>query len=149
MSRKKQQYQKKSFESDLSSNDTSANIYMSMLLSPAWQDLSSKQKELYLCCKAQYYGQSGKRAVDNTDNTKFYLNKALWCGVYKVYSNSNQNSFYKDIGVLIEHGFIKRLESGKITRTKNRYQYSNKWIDWKEQKTLPAISCTKSSKLNK
>lgn len=35
MSRRKQPYQKKAFESTGASNDTSANLYMSMLLSDA------------------------------------------------------------------------------------------------------------------
>lgn len=130
MSRKKQQYQKKSFESNLSNNDTSANIYMSMLLSPAWQDLKPRQQTLYLHCKAQYYGQSGKRAVDTTDNAKFYFNRALWCGIYKLYNKGNQNAFYKDMESLILHGFIKCTQSGRITRTKSIYQYSNKWKVW-------------------
>ena len=31
-----------------------------MVISPAWQKLTSKQKELYIVCKLQYYGQKDK-----------------------------------------------------------------------------------------
>lgn len=130
MSSKKRKYVKKSFESDTTNNDISANIYSSMILSKVWQDLSAKQQTLYLHCKLQYYGQSGRRAVDPNDNTKFYFNRALWCDTYKLYSRGNQNGFYKDMNILIEYGFINKIESGRVTRTKSIYQYSNKWREY-------------------
>ena len=57
MSRRKPPYQKKPFESNGASNDTSANLYMSMLLSDAWRALTAQQQRLYLYCKAQYYAE--------------------------------------------------------------------------------------------
>lgn len=53
-------YQKKDFESTGATSDTSANIYMSMLLAPAWRELTANQQRLYLYCKAQYYGEKRK-----------------------------------------------------------------------------------------
>ena len=41
-------YEKKPYESDCAKSDTSANIYMSMLMSPAWMDLTPKQQQLYV-----------------------------------------------------------------------------------------------------
>ncbi len=140
MAQRKSPYQKKTFESDRSSNDTSANIFMSMLLHPAWIDLTARQKCLYMYCKAQYYGQSGSRSADRTDNTKFYFNRGLWLDVYQIYKTGNESAFYKDINALISHGFIICCENGKTTRTKSIYQYSSKWQQWgsAEFKILPS-----------
>lgn len=57
MSKRKMPYRKKPFESTGVSSDTSANIYMSMIMSVAWRQLSSNQKVLYVYCKAQYYAE--------------------------------------------------------------------------------------------
>jgi hypothetical protein len=124
---KKKTYQKKNYESDCSSSDTSANIYHSMLMSEAWNKLSSKQRVLYLVCKDRLYAQKTKYSPDPNDQTKFYLNRALWLKDYELYPPSNEAGFYKDMGALIEYGFIKCIESGATSRTKNIYQYSDKW----------------------
>ena len=66
MSRRKKKYVPKRWESrgemymDASGSykaDTSANIYESMLTSEAFALLTDRQKMLYVCCKAQYYGK--------------------------------------------------------------------------------------------
>ena len=68
--RKKTKYEKKTFESDCSSSDVSANIYLSMLTSPAFMDLSNGQKVLYLYCKSQYYAE--KKAPNPGNAGKLY-----------------------------------------------------------------------------
>lgn len=128
MSKRKPRYQRKGFESIVSdTSDTSANIYLSMLVHPNFLALNPKQKTLYLYCKAQYYGQSGKKSADATDQTKFYFNRELWQNEYKLYNKGNERAFYKDIQALIDYGFIRKIESGKCTRTKNIYQLSSEW----------------------
>lgn len=66
MSRRRKKYVPKKWESkgevymdDSGSRkaDTSANIYESMLTSKAFAFLTDRQKMLYVCCKAQYYGK--------------------------------------------------------------------------------------------
>lgn len=128
MSKKKIKYQKKSFESTLVSNDTSSNIYESMLLSSAWKDLTSRQKLLYIYCKSQYYSE--KTTYENNPYT-FTMNKYKWCNKYNLYTNSNSASFYKDMEELIKHGFVACIKCGAIARQKNIYIYSDKWIQWK------------------
>ena len=108
------EYVKKEFESTGISSDTSANIYVSMLTSKAWIDLTKNAKVLYLYCKAQYYAEKKK---PNNNSLQFTMNKSKWNSMYKIYTNQNQ--FYKDMGMLIEHGFIKCIENGSNTRTKN------------------------------
>jgi hypothetical protein len=124
---RKQKYIKKKFESTGTSSDVSANIYQSMMESDAFASLSAPQVRLYLFCKLQYYSQKTK---PNDDNTCFYFNQSKWKSQYKLYSNNN--SFYKDMRALIEKGFIKKIESGKNTRTRSIYQFSNEWQNYKQ-----------------
>ena len=144
--RKKKEYVPRSFESTTlfvpkqkngKKKDVSSNIYYSMLISNAWKKLTPKQKELYLYCKLQLWGQSPSakelRTEKETDegncdiSIRFHFNKSLWCDKYGLYSNSGQRHFYEDIQALIDNGFIILVSSGKNTRTKNIYEFSSKW----------------------
>lgn len=128
MSRRvKSKYQKKTFESSGAASDTSANIYMSMLLSNAWRDLTANQQRLYLYCKSQYYGEKGK---PNDDPLCFTMNQSKWSGLFGLYEKSNAKGFYRDMSALIEHGFVACQESGAITRTKSIYRFSDGWQRW-------------------
>lgn len=127
MSRKKPVYQKKPFESNGSSSDTSSNIYMSMLTLPAFRDLSAQQATLYLFCKAQYYGEKKK---PNNDQLCFTMNKSKWNGLYGLYDENNGRGFRRDMEALIEHGFVTCVECGAITRTKSIYRFSSEWQRW-------------------
>lgn len=124
-------YVKKSFESDGSSSDVSANIYSSMLLSDAFMSLTGQQAKLYVYMKLQFYGQKIK---PNDDKTCLFFNQSKWKTQYKLYTNNNY--FYRDIKALIEKGFIKKIESGKNTRTRSIYQFSNDWQKWKPGQLL-------------
>jgi hypothetical protein len=121
--------------------DVSSNIYYSMLVSNAWHNLTGKQKELYLFCKLQFFGQSinskelktdieKNNKDDNTDiSNRFVMNKSLWCKTYGLYTDSTQRYFYQDIKALIDNGFITELQRGKSNRSKNIYEFSNKWVE--------------------
>lgn len=124
MATKPKQYKKKGFESTGTNSDTSANIYESMLLSPAWMDLTASQKVLYLTCKAQYYAEKTK-PLD--DGTCFTMAPQKWADKYGLYAKTNGEGFYRDISALIEHGFIRCRQGGKASRTKTIYQFSEKW----------------------
>lgn len=124
MSRRRKPYQKQMFESTGTSSDTSANIYMSMLMSEAWMQLSGMQQRLYLYCKAQYYAE--KQKPDN-DRLCFTMNQAKWSKLYKLYKESNAKGFYRDMEALINHGFVKCVFKGAISRQKSVYQFSSMW----------------------
>lgn len=133
MSRKKREvYVKKPFESNCTSSDTSANIYVSMLMSENWQKLTKNAQILYVYCKAQYYAEKQKpkpRYIILSEQEQrqcFTMNKSKWKDLYNIYSSDN-GQFNKDIKQLIEYGFIELVESGWGTRTKNIYMLSNKW----------------------
>lgn len=124
MSSRKKPYQKKAFESTGASNDTSANVYMSMLLSNAWRAISAQQQRLYLYCKAQYYAEKHK---PDGDNMCFTMNQSKWADLYGLYERSNAKGFYRDMSSLIEHGFITCVSCGSTTRTKSIYRFSDMW----------------------
>lgn len=141
MPRRKTKYKPKSFESigqkfkdenNTIRTDTTANIYESMLLSPAFQDLKHRQRNLYVVCKAQYYGHR-KPKQDNPDveqlqnDCLFYLN---WYEVmkYGIYTKTMKKEFYGDLKALEQHGFIDIVvRGGKNGKTKSIYKYSDKW----------------------
>lgn len=135
MGRKKEKYIPKSFESSGKigkDGDTSANVYMSMLLSKAWKNLTKNAQVLYLYCKAQYYAEKKKpkpqiKQLDESEQKLcFTMNKSKWLSLYGIY-NSDNGQFNKDMKLLIENGFIEIVENGKVTRTKTIYKFSNKW----------------------
>lgn len=132
---RKKKYTPKAFESEGNSNDTSANIYESMLLSPAFIALSNRQRLLYLYCKAQYYGKR-KPAKDfkelglYQEETCFYMNRAV-IRKYSMYPDSSNKEFYRDIDALISYGFITReLQGGGNGHTKSVYKFSGKWREY-------------------
>ncbi len=118
---KRKQYIPKTWES-IDGNRLSANIYVSMMQSNAWMQLSKNARLLYIYMKAQYYGQKNLPERPSTD---FVFNWALVNKTYKLYSNKGQ--FENDRNMLIQYGFIEIVENGKNTRTKNIYRYSDKW----------------------
>lgn len=141
MRKRKDRYIPKSFESMGNSNDTSANIYMSMLLSPAWNNLTKNQQILYVYCKAQYYAEKKKpnplikELTDNEMNLCFTMNKSKWCKLYKIYANGGQERFKKDMQALIDNGFIELVENGKAKSQPNIYIFSDKWAETNKQKS--------------
>ena len=120
-------YKKRGFESTGIQSDTSANIYESMLLSKAWQDLSPRQKVLYVVCKSQLYAEKTKPFGDDSC---FTMSRSKWADKYGLYSKSNGTGFYRDMAELIEHGFIRCRQGGKASRTKTVYQLFDKWQDY-------------------
>lgn len=111
--------------------DTSANIYESMLTSEAFVLLTDRQKMLYVCCKAQYYGKR-KPERDYPDMEQlqgeelFYLN---WTAVqrYGLYKPSMHSNFYRDMKALCDAGFIEIVSSGAGQRRKSIYRFSDRW----------------------
>ena len=123
-SKNKQTYERQSFETKKPGKQTGepfAAIYSSMLRSDAWEQLSNNARVLYLYMKMQLFG--GKR--DGLPEGQFYFNRSTYTKTYNLYRNQNQ--FYKDRDLLIAYGFIDIIESGKNTRTKAVYQFSDRW----------------------
>lgn len=114
--------------------DTSANIYESMLTSAAFTFLTDRQKMLYVCCKAQYYGKrKPERDYPDVEQLQgedlFYLN---WAAVqrYGLYKPSMHPNFYRDMKALCDIGFIEKVASGAGQRRKSIYRFSDGWQVW-------------------
>lgn len=114
--------------------DTFAMIYESMLTSPAYTDLTHRQRSLYAACKAQYYGTRKPSSDYPTieefkGDDKFYMN---WQAVqkYSIYSPTMRKEFYGDMKALAAHGLIRCIASGRSTHRKSVYAYSNEWQTW-------------------
>lgn len=106
----------------------SANIYNTMIESPAWQKLTKSQRLLYIYMKLQYFDDSREKVSDESP-VCFYFNQRLWKDVYGLYSN--KNAYYRDRDALIQHGFIERVDIdpeclGNV-KPKAVYRYSWKW----------------------
>ena len=136
MGRRKESYTPKAFESTGVSNDTSANIYGSMLESPAFKDLSKNQRLLYVYMKKQYYGTRKPERdfpeVEKLQGTDlFYFNMAL-AVQYGLYSRSNDRQFYNDIAAIERHGFIKTISNGRSTKSRSVYKFIGDWKQWQD-----------------
>lgn len=133
MSKRKERYVPKTFESMGNSNDVSANIYMSMLMSKNWMALTKNQQVLYLYCKAQLYAEKRKpkpmiiQLSESEQNLLFTMNRSKYVSLYKLYSEGNRQSFKKDMMALINLGFIELVEDNHNTRRKNIYKLSSLW----------------------
>lgn len=128
-------------------SDSKIGITTSMMLHPAYLDLTAQQRNLYLIAKYQYHnapdmpckhnendlykGRTGKRYI--------YLNRKL-AEVFHVYSDGKNNkSFYRDITALVEHGFIVPIERENNQRT--IYLLSDEWKNY-----IPGMKYTEINK---
>lgn len=110
-----------------------AMIYESMLCSDAWKSLSANQKALYITCKSQGFKQNEKKDFDDDvkENPRYFtMNRHKYVKVYRLYNDNNQNGFIRDMDALIEHGFVECVISGKATRTKSLYRFSQMWVNY-------------------
>ena len=121
---KKPQYERKAYETRKPGKPTGepfAAIYASMIGSEAWEALTNNAKVLYIYMKLQLFGNR----KDHLPEGQFYFNRATYSKTYNLYKNQTQ--FYVDKDLLIKYGFIDEIENGKTTRTKNIYQFSDRW----------------------
>lgn len=138
MSRRKERYRPKVFESMGNSDDVSANIYMSMLMHDNWKALTKNQQILYLYCKAQMYAEKRKpkpavRQLNETEQKLlFTMNRTKYIHLYGLYSEGNRQSFKKDMQALIKFGFVELVEDNSHRQMKNIYMLSDNWRYKKE-----------------
>ena len=144
MGRPRRQYIKKNFESTGASNDTSANVYVSMLMSDAWKELTANQQRLYVYCKAQYYAEKSK---PDGDPLQFTMNRSKWADLYGLYDRGNAKGFYRDMRELCNHGFIICVSSGQCTRTKSIYRFSDMWQKYGTEEFKPPVGGMSSERL--
>lgn len=158
MSKRRQPYKKKAFESTGSNSDTSSNIFESMLLSSAFQSLKPSAKVLYVYCKAQYYAQKDREKAELLQMLQaadpdikidpkllFSMNQTKWRSKYGIYNKGNERGFYRDRDELIAKGFIICLQSGKRARHKSVYTFSDHWqrfiLEKPDYQSPSAVDC--------
>ena len=96
------------------------SVYKSMMDSPAWKELTNRQKVLYLYMKTQVKPKDSRG--------EFFFNQALYINVLGLYTNTT--SFCTDKDALIEKGFIDCIDGGSVTKTKAVYRMSDRWIKY-------------------
>lgn len=137
---KKRRYEKKSFES-ATPKDTSVCIYESMLISDAFMDLSKNQRLLYIYVKKQLWSKNRPPKNKNLELDERCGDEAVYFNLdlaikYNLYSKNNKNSFYADLEMLIDHGFLEEIVHGENQFQKSIYKLSPYWRNWKKGKTF-------------
>ena len=151
MGKRKQQYRPKDFESAEPNKPISANIYLDMMLSDAWQDLTDSARVIYLYMKSQYYGQKkvsendfmGEKIEYGADC--FYFNR----GLLKKFGKTDPTTCKKAVDKLISHGFIEIAYKGKQSTTKSIYRFSAKWQEWEPTAEDKQKKAEKKARLKK
>lgn len=115
--------------------DSFCMLWDSLIQSPAYIDLTPVQKNVYLLCVQQLYGhrkpEKDYKEPEFQGDDIFYLNWREVHERYGMYSAGNHSRFYKDMKALEDHGFIKKISSGKNHHKKSIYQMTGLWQTWK------------------
>lgn len=118
--------------------DSMAGLTMSMLSHPAFKDLKPRQRLLYLYAKSQYQGMADREDFNKTyqeyagKKEYIYLNHKLLIDVFEMYTKHTAREMYKDIKVLVEHGFLVPVCKEKNQRT--IYKLIGEWQSWTPHK---------------
>lgn len=107
-----------SFESTKPINDGFTKICDTMYKSEAWNNLTIRQRGLYLHLKHKFT----KKADGTTNKDDISMPRKEINEYYGSYE-----TFAKDLDALIEYGFIKYIIHGKTGRQCNIYGFSDMW----------------------
>lgn len=139
MARKRITYVRKPWETTKPGTDKKepyAALYVTMLVSNAWVNLSDEAKALYVVLKSQLK-DTRNRELQGEDGEKprFYFNRSK----AERLGYTNPNKVKRCIDELIDQGFIKLEQSGWNTRTKSIYSFSDEWQkkELKPKKVMP------------
>mgnify|MGYP004556317063 CR=1 FL=1 len=105
------------WESNKQTKQSFTKICDDMLDSMAWHDLDLAAQGLYLFLKRKYTKNNGKDNANDIHLTKKDL---------RILNKSN-NTIMKYLDELIENGFIKVVQHGKLARLPNIYGFSAEW----------------------
>lgn len=105
------------WESNKKTKQTFTKICDDMIDSMAWQMLGLEAQGLYLFLKRKYTKNNGK---DNANDIHITNKDIRIIG-------KNKASIYKYLDRLIDNGFIKVVEHGKLSRKPNIYGFCGEW----------------------
>ena len=107
-------------------------LYDDLLDSPAFHDLSPKQKVLLIYCIRESHGAAMRENAPEGgkgDERMFYMNRALRIH-HGLYAESDTRGFRRDMSALISHGFVDCLRSGYERRERSIFRLSARWNIW-------------------
>ncbi len=128
MSRGKKQQPRKPWQRRANSSRHFQCLYDDLLDSPAFHDLTAREKVLLIFCRRESHGRA--MAEGEHDERLFYMNKSLRTTIHELYKPSDTRQFEHDMAALIAHGFVDLVKSGYETRTKSLYRLSDRWNHW-------------------
>lgn len=133
-------YQRKPYESAKPGSGHGKNgdpyvaLYASMTNSRAWHSLTGNQRELYRFCRSQISAKQKPCSEfpdyePYQDDAVFYMGNALGItlGLYAARNGKISNTFYKDLRVLEERGFIDCLINRRKSRKKSIFRFTDRW----------------------
>ena len=103
----------------------SGRIALDMMLSPAWQALSARQKTLYLHMTIEVWCQHAMK--EDRQHPQFIFNRGIYYEKYHLYGSNDRKSVRMDICALVRKGFIEVVEYNQVTRESNKYMMSSRW----------------------
>jgi len=101
-------------------------ITRDMMNSPAWHNLSLRQRGLYQHLKSKYV-QRTIHGIVTSNKDDISLPRSEW--LPELYTN--YRSFETDMAKLMDNGFIIAIRRGGCERKCNIYGFSDDWTEWK------------------
>ena len=90
-----------------------------LMKSEAWKSLKAEPRALYLELKSKYKPEKGKNGtIVDFRKERVTLPESEWKRLFGHY-----NTFRKNLDILIERGFIEKVQSGQNTRRPNLYWF--------------------------
>ena len=105
-------------------------ITKDMMDSPAWRDLSLRQRGLYLHLKSKYRQKTLHGNLESSNRDNLSLPYSEW--YQELYGD--YRTFSKDMRKLEDNGFIRTVRYGKATHECNLYELTGDWSKWEPPK---------------
>lgn len=102
-------------------NSNFMQIFHDMFDSKAWKNLNAYDRDLYMNMLRKHQRKVIRGNIENTN----YNNISMVKNEYEKFMNAR--TFNKSIDNLIEHGLIKVIKNGYVTRTCNIYGFNDEW----------------------
>lgn len=127
----------KSYQTRAPAKDVFVPLYKTLAESPAFLDLSDKQRLILLYMYGQKFfaGKNRPHEADLPNLSEeeraecFYFNQAV-AAKWKLRGKNDGALYTKDIPALIEHGFIDAVANGRANHSRSIYKYSTRWKQW-------------------
>ncbi len=120
-------------------SETFLTLYESQLRSPAFRNLSVRQRLLYVYMKSKNFGKRKPihdyPELDVLDEQCFYFSRKEALD-YNLYSTSTVRFLYSDVRELEKAGLITIVASGKPNKQKSIYRFSDEWKNWKKEENI-------------